>query len=83
MNKVIVREYVKDVFGFELEKQEENKTIKKGASSQTNPDEPPSVVVFCESEKVRDEWLKLINDQIRKLNEMAKRLENPKDLSFL
>ena len=42
-----------------------------------NANSPSAIVVHCESEGERDEWLKTINDQIRDLKDIAKRLENP------
>lgn len=72
MNKVIVREFNKSdsTFGFELEK-------KLDRSSTSSRKEDSAIVVQCESEEQRDEWLKIINDQIRDLKDMAKKLENP------
>ena len=65
----MVREINKgdSIFGFELERQ--NATIRAGSSDV--------LVVQCVSEQVRDDWLKVINDQIRDLKRMADQLVNP------
>jgi hypothetical protein len=82
MNKVIVRELVKSgsVYGFELERQENR--CSPVARKDLTAKEYPVIVVQCESEKQRDEWLKTINDQIRELKNLANFLENPQHCSF-
>ena len=45
-----------------------------GASSSSSPS---AIVVNCDSESDRDDWLRTINGQIRDLKDIAKRLENP------
>ncbi|TRY61773.1 hypothetical protein TCAL_08466 [Tigriopus californicus] len=75
MNNVIVREFNKSDsnFGFELEKGLE--LLERSTTASRREDS--AIVVQCESEEQRDEWLKVINDQIRDLKDMAKKLENP------
>ena len=67
-------------FGFELERIEDRRNSSRkestvssagsatstGSSSTSSAaSEPPVIVIQCEREDQRDEWLKAINDQIR------------------
>lgn len=75
INKVNVREVCKDnsVFGFELER-----TGEPGRKRSVGPkEEAGAVVVHCDSEELRDEYLKAINDQIRELKNIGDILANP------
>ncbi len=73
MNKVVVREMTK---GFELERKDDGSSAKDSGRSSVR-EQPSAVVVLCQSIEERNQWLKTINDQIRELKDIAKRLENP------
>ena len=67
MNKVLVREITKNdsTFGFELERQD-NRVSPNRKKGDHSKEENSVIVVQCESETQRDEWLKTINDQVFK-----------------
>ena len=85
MNKVMVREVTRreSTYGFELERQEDQRggggAHRRGVSGAESgaKDDPVGIVILCESEDLRDQWLKIINDQIRELKDIARKLENP------
>ncbi len=90
MNKLVVRELGRQqgsMFGFELERiDDRGAVVRKDSASALGAaakDEPPVVVVLCQSEDQRNAWLKVIADQIRELKDMANKLENPMGLEML
>lgn len=83
MNKVAVREVAKQgsYVGFELERSRGKGIPVTTLDAGKDIGDSAVVVVLCHSEKQRDEWLKCINDQIRDLKDVVRRLENPMNSS--
>ena len=82
MNKLLVREITKNdsTFGFELEKQD-NRVSPNRKRGEHAKEDNSVIVVQCESEAQRDEWLKTINDQVS-LKNFCFRVEKRKFLTF-
>ena len=87
MNRMDVREYSRNdsQFGFELELKDQRSSVVRtqtmasstASSSSSGGKEDCVIVILLETEPKRDEVLKVINDQIRGLKNIALTLVNP------